>query len=281
MLSQKDPNLSNSFCTPSDKPHTSLSSPRTLHKPTHSPKQSYTPCQATLVLLPSTKRPLYSSQAPSDPCTLPKPPLTLCNPLTFNKTGYSEISDVSTRTLPHPKPASAKYQIFQTLKRLQDQKVETGHFYIQVVDYLTEVTKALLHCTRPAFEHIDNHHHGFTQEQIYDLKLVNDGVDNIFNKINEMLRERDFAGLDDVLTMRDNLFIVIADAIKNQIKRLKEEQTSTKASMLYLNILNETKTMVLQSRNLIKSQAYFLSQMKSADNGAAENSGVTAQEAQN
>ncbi|MBO8475697.1 MAG: hypothetical protein IAB88_01730 [Bacteroidetes bacterium] len=174
-----------------------------------------------------------------------------------------------------------KYQIFQTLKRLQDQKVETGHFYIQVVDYLTEVTKALLHCTRPAFEHIDNHHHGFTQEQIYDLKLVNDGVDNIFNKINEMLRERDFAGLDDVLTMRDNLFIVIADAIKNQIKRLKEEQTSTKASMLYLNILNETKTMVLQSRNLIKSQAYFLSQMKSADNGAAENSGVTAQEAQN
>ena len=75
--------------------------------------------------------------------------------------------------------------------------------------------------------------------------------------------------------MRDNLFTVIADAIKHQIKRLKEEQTSTKASMLYLNILNETKTMVLQSRNLIKSQAYFLSQMNSSDNvvaGTAKNS---------
>lgn len=168
-----------------------------------------------------------------------------------------------------------KYQIFQTLKRLQDQKVETGHFYIQVVDYLTEVTKALLHCTRPAFEHIDNHHRGFTQEQIYDLKLVNDGVDNIFNKVNEMLRDKDFSDLDEVLVMRDNLFTVIADAIKHQIKRLKEEQTSTKASMLYLNILNETKTMVLQSRNLIKSQAYFLSQMNSSENvvaGTAKNS---------
>lgn len=168
-----------------------------------------------------------------------------------------------------------KYQIFQTLKRLQDQKVETGHFYIQVVDYLTEVTKALLHCTRPAFEHIDNHHRGFTQEQIYDLKLVNDGVDNIFNKVNEMLRDKDFSDLDEVLVMRDNLFTVIADAIKHQIKRLKEEQTSTKASMLYLDILNETKTMVLQSRNLIKSQAYFLSQMNSSENvvaGTAKNS---------
>ena len=105
-----------------------------------------------------------------------------------------------------------KHQVFKTLKKLEDMNIETGHFHIQVVDYLTEVTKALLHCTRPAFEHIDNHHKGFTKEQIYDLKLVNDGVDNIFNKINSMLREKDFSDLNDVLVMRDNLFGVIAEA---------------------------------------------------------------------
>ncbi len=158
-----------------------------------------------------------------------------------------------------------KHQVFKTLKKLEDMNIETGHFHIQVVDYLTEVTKALLHCTRPAFEHIDNHHKGFTKEQIYDLKLVNDGVDNIFNKINSMLREKDFSDLDDVLVMRDNLFGVIAEAIKHQIRRLKEEQSSTKASILYLNILTETKTMVLQSRNLIKSQGYFLSKIETGE----------------
>ena len=158
-----------------------------------------------------------------------------------------------------------KHQVFKTLKKLEDMNIETGHFHIQVVDYLTEVTKALLHCTRPAFEHIDNHHKGFTKEQIYDLKLVNDGVDNIFNKINSMLREKDFSDLNDVLVMRDNLFGVIAEAIKHQIRRLKEEQSSTKASILYLNILTETKTMVLQSRNLIKSQGYFLSKTETGE----------------
>lgn len=162
-----------------------------------------------------------------------------------------------------------KYHIMKTLQKLQNQNVETGHFYIQVVDYLTEVSKALLHCVRPAYEHIENHHKGFTKEQILDLKLVNDGVDNIFVKINTMLRNKDFSDLDEVLTMRDNLFEVIALAIKNQIYRLKEEKMSTKASMLYLNILNETKTMVLQSRNLIKSQGYFLSMIKVSD-GTAE-----------
>ena len=160
-----------------------------------------------------------------------------------------------------------KYHIMKTLKMLQDHNVETGHFYIQVVDYLTEVSKALLHCTRPAYQHIENHHRGLTKEQIMDLKLVNDGVDNIFSKINSMLREKNFSDLDEVLTMRDSLFGVIAQAIKNQIYRLKEGNMSTKAGMLYLNILNETKTMVLQSRNLIKSQGYFLSMIADADKG--------------
>lgn len=170
-----------------------------------------------------------------------------------------------------------KHQVFKTLKKLEDMNIETGHFHIQVVDYLTEVTKALLHCTRPAFEHIDNHHKGFTKEQIYDLKLVNDGVDNIFNKINSMLREKDFSDLNDVLVMRDNLFGVIAEAIKHQIRRLKEEQSSTKASILYLNILTETKTMVLQSRNLIKSQGYFLSKIETGESReTSENTQNTA-----
>lgn len=158
-----------------------------------------------------------------------------------------------------------KHHVMATLKKLQDQNVETSHFYIQVVDYLTEVSKALIHCTRPAYEHIENHHKGFTKEQIMDLKEVNDGVDAIFNKISTMLRDKDFSDLDEVLRMRDDLFVVIAGAIKNQVRRLKEEKMSTKASVLYLNILNETKTMVLQARNLIKSQGYFLSALNESD----------------
>ena len=160
------------------------------------------------------------------------------------------------------KEASArKTEILTTLKRLEDSKIETGHYYVQVVDFMCEVTKALLHCTRPAFEHIDNNHRGFTQEQIMDLKQINDEVDEIFNKINEMLSKKDFADLDEIMVMRDKLFGTIADKIKSQIKRLKTEDMSTRGSMLYMNILNETKTMVLQSRNLLKSQAYFLNEI--------------------
>ena len=156
-----------------------------------------------------------------------------------------------------------KYGIMPTLRRLQQCDIDTGHFYVQVVDYLSEVTKALIHITRPSFEHINNNHEGMSKEQIVDLMRVNDQVEAIFDKINDMLATKDFSDLDLVLEMRDKLFDTIVEAIKSQLRRINgNPSASTRAGLLYLTILNETKTMVLQSRNLLKSQHYFLHAQK-------------------
>ena len=129
---------------------------------------------------------------------------------------------------------------------------------MQVVDYLNEMTKALMHITRPAFEHIDNNHEGMSMEQTRDLMSINDDVEIIYRRINQMLREGDFSEIEEVLTLRDQLFEAIAEAIKSELARINEAKSNTKASMLYLTILTETKNMVLQSRNLLKSQQYIL-----------------------
>jgi len=151
-----------------------------------------------------------------------------------------------------------KYTLLPTLKRLQTGDVNTAHYYVQVVDYLNEMTKALLHITRPAFDHIDNNHEGLSKEQTADLMAINDDVEALYRRINVMLRESDFTDIEMVLSLRDQLFETIAEAIKSELTRINEARSNTKASMLYLTILTETKNMVLQSRNLLKSQQYFL-----------------------
>ena len=78
------------------------------------------------------------------------------------------------------------------------------------------------------------------------------------SRLSEQMRTGDFSDIEMVLTMRDQLFETIADKIKTELTRINEARSNTKASMLYLTILNETKNMVLQSRNLLKSQQYFL-----------------------
>ena len=114
-------------------------------------------------------------------------------------------------------------------------------------------------CTRPSFDHINNNHEGMTKEQVADLQQVNEKVSSIYQKINTMLENNDFSQLDAILQMRDKLFDTLAAAIKSQIKRVKAKTTTTRSSILYLTIINETKTMVLQTRNLLKSQRYFMS----------------------
>lgn len=152
-----------------------------------------------------------------------------------------------------------KYAMLPTLHKFHEENyIDTGHYYVQVVDYISEMCKALVHITRPCFEHIDNNHRGMSEEQVEDLTTINNSVSELYSRINEMLQANDFANIDLVLAMRDDLFDLIAQAIKNQLRRIQNNSTSTKASMLYLTILNETKTMVLQSRNLLKSQKYFM-----------------------
>ncbi|MDR2890616.1 MAG: inorganic phosphate transporter [Alistipes sp.] len=152
-----------------------------------------------------------------------------------------------------------KYAMMPVLQKLHGSDIETVHYYVQVVDYLSEVTKALVHITRPCFDHIDNNHKGFHKDQVHDLVEVNNDVKKVYDKINTMLSTNDFSDMEHVMHMRDKLLELIGDAVMRQLRRIRgSEHGTTKTSVLYLNILNETKTMVLQSRNLLKSQKYFV-----------------------
>ncbi len=153
-----------------------------------------------------------------------------------------------------------KYSIASTLRRTYDSDMNLSLYYVQVVDYLNEMTKSLVHITRPSFDHIDNNHEGLTRTQTEDLIGVNTDVDVIYQRILYMLSSGDYSDIDHVLDMRDQLFTRIAELTKIELVRIHEGKSNSKAGMLYLNILAETKTMVLQSRNLLKSQRYYMEQ---------------------
>ncbi|MEG3047503.1 MAG: inorganic phosphate transporter [Mucinivorans sp.] len=151
-----------------------------------------------------------------------------------------------------------KHQVMPALQALKADNVNTGHYYVQVTDYLNEVAKALVHITRPAYEHIDNNHQGLSSDQTNDLREINFSVGAVYQMINHMLRSGDFSHIDATLVKRDQLFDLLAECTKNQVKRVIGNDSSTRGSILYLAIINETKTMLLQSRNLIKSQKHFI-----------------------
>ena len=162
-----------------------------------------------------------------------------------------------------------KYSLMPALRKMKGSGLELSLYYIQVVDYLNEMAKSLVHITRPAFDHIDNNHKGLSEDQTVDLKHINDDVAEIYGSINRMINKNDFRDIDTVLTMRDELFERIATTIKSELKRINAGEGNTKASMFYLTVLSETKAMVLQARNLLKAQRYFLEHAGANKNWAA------------
>ena len=89
---------------------------------------------------------------------------------------------------------------------------------------------------------------------------INADVNEIYSRIIYMFTSNDFSTIDEVLVMRDNLFERLAQSTKEELGRINAGESNARAGMLFLGIISETKTMVLQSRNLLKSRRYFIEQ---------------------
>jgi Na+/phosphate symporter len=150
------------------------------------------------------------------------------------------------------------YEMLPTLAKLQDDAVDTGHYYVQVLNYLYEVSKSLLFITKSSYEYIDNNHKGLSDKQMSDLEEINKAVSEVYTGIVNMLRTSDFSDFEQILAKRDNVFDLFVENIKSQIKRIKSNESSTRNSILFLDIVNETKTMMLQARNMMRAQRLFL-----------------------
>jgi len=147
-----------------------------------------------------------------------------------------------------------KYEVLPNLERLSGDNPDLTFYYIQVVDYNYEVSKSLLHIARESYEYIDNNHEGFSQEQIEDLKLILDTVNDIYTEFLTMLDTKDYSSFDALMKKREVLNDVYANTTKHQIKRAKANESGTRNTILFLYIITETRTLILQSRNLMKSQ---------------------------
>ncbi|MDR2970627.1 MAG: inorganic phosphate transporter [Bacteroidales bacterium] len=147
-----------------------------------------------------------------------------------------------------------KHEVLPNLERLGGDNMDLSFYYIQVVDYNYEISKSLLHITRESYDYINNNHEGFSEEQIQDLKSIMDTVNAIYTEFLTMLDTKDYSNFDELMKKREVLNDVYADSTKHQIKRAKANLSGTRNTILFLYIITETRTLILQSRNLMKSQ---------------------------
>ncbi len=151
-----------------------------------------------------------------------------------------------------------KSKMYISLYAFEAQDINTGHYYVQTIDYLNEVAKALLHITEPSLEYIENNHQCFSNAQIDDLKVISSTMQELYGSKSVALKNGESIDVVKAKEQREALFNDIEKMVKRQVERVIAGESSTRGSVLYLNILSESKTMALQSGNMLKSHNRFL-----------------------
>src|SRR5665648_857209 len=62
-----------------------------------------------------------------------------------------------------------KANTYMILQQLQQGSIETGHYYVQIVDYLREMAHSIKYVVLPLNEHLKNNHKPFAEDQFNEL----------------------------------------------------------------------------------------------------------------
>ncbi len=156
---------------------------------------------------------------------------------------------------------SSKSKLFYSFGRISEEGVEAGQYFIQAFDYLSEIVTCMVKISQPLFEHIENNHRGMKQDQKEELQELLDEVAGFFNHLIHLEKEKRFEPISELISKQSFLIEFQEDIRRKQIKRVQRGEGRTRVSILYMEVLAETKNILLYSINLLKAHRDFKNAM--------------------
>ncbi len=181
--------------------------------------------------------------------------------LNFSKEKRKELSAIRKEAKDLNKETKGlKNHVHLTIRKMQEDEIESGPHYVQVIDYLRETTNGLYYFIQPLYNHVDNNHPPLSPIQTDELMKFNEKMSEYFNYALTILKKNSYEHLEEFKKMRNDLMDMTIDLRKKQVKTLKKAGKGTKVTLVYLDILSESKNMLLYLTNVLESQREFISQ---------------------
>lgn len=120
----------------------------------------------------------------------------------------------------------------------------------------------MLYCLKricePCKEHVDNNFNPISKDCIAEFLPIREELCQLMERTRTAIENNDYRETDDILVKGDALKNKISALRKQQMNRMQEtDNASLKASMVYLNILQETQELVSIWRHLLRASRFF------------------------
>lgn len=143
--------------------------------------------------------------------------------------------------------------VSQLLKGTAEQDSEKAYFAIRTQDNLLEIINCISIFAGASYNHLANHHKPLNQMQLAELKTINEKLGGLLNGITQIVIPINNEALDDIEQLKTTTESVIELSSKNEVKRIREELTGNRSSILFMSILQETRNIVYFSTQVMQS----------------------------
>lgn len=126
----------------------------------------------------------------------------------------------------------------------------------------TNSCEEMLYCLKriaePCKEHVDNNFNPIPKESVTEYLPVREELSVLMQRTRQMIEDNNYTDADEVLRKGDELKNRISTMRKAVMNRMQDSDTSLlKASMVYLNILQESQEFVSIWRHLLRASRSF------------------------
>ena len=156
-----------------------------------------------------------------------------------------------------------KANTYRVIQQLQHDSIETGHYYVQIVDYLREMAHSIKYVVRPLHQHLVDDNKPFAEDQHSELTEFSNQVTDFLNFALHIIKVSKFEQIDELILKRKEVLELMHQQENRQIRRIKRKGTNSRDSVLYFGVMSETKHLLLQTVNLLKATRDFVSYTKS------------------
>lgn len=144
--------------------------------------------------------------------------------------------------------------ILPSLRGLNASQAARGQMLYRLHESCIGISESLLVIVKASYKHIDNNHIGLNEAQAGDLMDMSYKVASVFPSLRRALQQGNVQLLSACLEHAGDLNEEFADSITRHLISGADDEHSVRNGILYLNLLNETRSMVRKSFSLIKEQ---------------------------
>ncbi|MDA9056296.1 inorganic phosphate transporter [Flavobacteriaceae bacterium] len=142
--------------------------------------------------------------------------------------------------------------IFFFIKNLDESSVEASGFYIDILGHLQDITQSLEYIAKVTHKHVSNNHKKLKFNQIKELQEIYEKLDLLFNDTQNAFKTGSFEEIGIIISEKKEVYRLVKEKIKVQVKRTRTEESSPKNTTLYFSVLLETKDLMNAIMNLLE-----------------------------